>query len=260
MRVLILGNNRHTAEYVEEALRQVWCETEICMEAEQGDYALKQGDYDAVILGEALEGMDWSSFMERARRSGCQLPVLMLFSSESGGGRDRQAEGQVTERPASERPSPDRQMTEKRMPQPDPVQMRIRALECGADYCLNMPVDEGELLAVLKAIGRRRGSLLPERLSAGDLYLDQSTFTLSGPAGTIQLGRREFDVMRLLMVNRDIVVSKEMMLNRIWGGRPDAVDNNVEVYISFLRKKLKMLKVHASIVTMRRLGYKLTAD
>lgn len=224
MRVLILGNEKHTAAYVEEALRQVWCETEICADADQGYFALKQDDYDAVILGEALDGMDWSAFLEKTRRDGCQMPVIVLFSGDLG------------------------------------AQARIRALENGADYCLHMPVDEGEFLAVLKAVERRRGSLLPERLAAGDLYLDQSTFTLSGPTGTIQLGRREFDVMRLLMVNRDIVVSKEMMLNRIWGGRPDAVDNNVEVYISFLRKKLEMLKVHASIVTMRRLGYKLTAE
>lgn len=224
MRVLILGNEKHTAVYVEETLRQVWCETEVCEEADQGYCALKQDDYDAVILGEALDGMDGSAFLEKARRDGCQTPVIVLFSADTG------------------------------------AQARICALESGADYCLNMPVDEGELLAVLKAVERRRGILRPERLSAGDLYLDQSTFTLSGPAGTVQLGKREFDVMRLLMVNRDIIVSKETMLNRIWGGRPDAVDNNVEVYISFLRKKLKTLKVHAFIVTMRRLGYKLTAD
>ncbi len=244
MRVLILGNDRRTAAYVEETLRQVWCETETCSEADQGYCALMQEDYDAAILGETLTGTDWLSFLEKARRCGCRTPVLVLFSADPGG-KDRTAEGVTAER---------------RTGTAEHAQARVRALESGADYCLNMPVDEGELLAVLKAVERRRGSLLPERLSAGDLYLDQSTFTLSGPAGTVQLGKREFDVMRLLMVNRDIIVSKEMLLNRVWGGRPDAVDNNVEVYISFLRKKLETLKVHASIVTMRRLGYKLTAD
>ena len=75
MRVLILGNNRHTAEYVEEALRQVWCETEICTEAEQGYCALQQDDYDAVILGDALEGTDWSAFLESVRRAGRAGPT-----------------------------------------------------------------------------------------------------------------------------------------------------------------------------------------
>ncbi len=249
MRILILGNEKYTAKYAEEALRQVWCETETCMEAAQGYLALEQGSYDAVILGEALREEDCFTFLEKARGRGCQLPVLMLFSTEAGNCRDRQMEGQM----------PERQMAERGAAQTAPVQMRVHALECGADYCLNMPVDEEELLAALKALCRRRGSLLPERLSAGDLYLDQSTFTLSGPAGTIQLGRREFDVMRLLMINRELIVSKETLLSRIWSGRPEAVDNNVEVYISFLRKKMESLQVHASIVTMRRLGYKLTA-
>ena len=243
MRILILGNERHTAVYAEEALRQVWCETETCLEAAQAYLTLEQGGYDAVILGNALQGEDSFTFLEKMRGRGCQTPVLMLFAAEAGGGRERQTEGQTAERLQPERLAAD----------------RIRALQNGADYCLNMPVDEGELLAVLKALGRRRGSLLPERLSVGDLYLDQSTFTLSGPAGTLQLGKREFDVMRLLMVNRDLIVSKETMLERIWSGRPDAIDNNVEVYISFLRKKMDTLRVHASIVTVRRLGYKLTA-
>ncbi len=245
MRVLILANDGRMTSFVEETLRQVWCETEICSEAAQGICALEQGDYDAAILGESLDGEDGIILLEQARRNGCQTPVLVLFPADStggtAGGRDR-TEGLGAER---------------RTPQEDSVQARVRALEGGADYCLNMPVDERELLAVIKAINRRGGVQLPERLTMGNLYLDQATFTLSGPGGTIQLGRREFDVMRLLMVNRDMIVSKEMLLARIWGGRPDAVDNNVEVYISFLRRKLESLQVNVSIVTKRRLGYKL---
>lgn len=243
MRVLILEKNESTAKYVEETLRQVWCESETCAEADQGLCALEQGNFDAVVLGEALSGMDGIAFLGKARKEGCQTPVLMLFSEEFGSGRDRAAESAASER---------------RNAQSDRVQARIRALEAGADYCLNMPVDGSELLAVLKAIDRRRGELLPDRLAVGDLYLDQATYTLSGPDGSLQLGRREFDLIRILMVNRDIVVSKETLLTRVWGERPEAGDNNVEVYISFLRRKIEALGVHVSIVTMRRLGYKLT--
>ncbi len=243
MRVLILEENAYTAQYAEETLRQDWCGSEICADADLGFCALEQGNFDAVILGETLAGMDGISFLTRARKEGCRIPVLMLFSGESGYARDRAADGSGQDR---------------RSASADQVQARIRALDSGADYCLNMPVDGGELLAVLKAIDRRRGNLLSDRLAVGDLFLDQATFTLSGPAGTLQLGKREFDMMRLLMVNRDIVVSKETMLTRIWGESADAGDNNVEVYISFLRKKLRALGAHAAIVTMRRLGYKLT--
>lgn len=243
MRVLILDENASAARYVEETLRQDWCASESCADAELGFFALEQGNFDAVILGETLVGMDGISFLSRARKEGCRIPVLMLFSGESGYAKDKALDGSGQDR---------------RGTSPEQVLARIRALDSGADYCLNMPVDGGELLAVLRAIDRRRGSLLPERLAVGDLFLDQATFALSGPAGSFQLGKREFDLMRLLMVNRDIVVSKETMLARIWGDRADAGDNNVEVYISFLRKKLETLGVHAVIVTMRRLGYKLT--
>ncbi len=247
MRVLVLENDRQTVRYIQEALRQVWCETDVWTEADLGLCALQQGNYDAVILGETLDDADGLSLLKRIRESGCRTPVLMLFGEEAGRRREYRAEGGLAERTATERSSRSADVLE-----------RIQALESGADYCLSMPVDGGELLAVLKALDRRRGDLLPERLSVGDLFLDQATFTLSGPAGSFQLGRKEFDVMRILMVNSGIVVSKDTLLMRVWGGRGEAIDNNVEVYISFLRKKLKALQVHVSIVTMRRLGYKLT--
>ncbi len=232
MRVLVIEQDEKTAEYLEETLRQIWCTADLCGDAGQGLCSLETVDYDAAILGGDGPGMDSLALLREARARGCQLPIIKLFP-------ERPPEAWARDVCTEE---------------------RIQALEDGADYCLMLPCGGRELLAVLKCVLRRRGELLPDRLVVGDLTLDQITFVMAGPGGTLQLGRREFDVLRILMVNRERVVSKESLLEKAWAENPEAVENNVEVYISFLRKKLETLGVHVRIVTMRRLGYKLTEE
>ena len=134
---------------------------------------------------------------------------------------------------------------------------RVTGLEIGADYYLTKPFDMQELLAVMKTILRRRGEVIPESLNLGNISLSQADYTLRGPGKSIQLGKKEYDIMRILMVNRDMVVSKETLLSRVWGNDAEAVENNVEIYISFLRKKLDFLKADVMIVTIRKLGYRI---
>lgn len=227
MRVLIIEKEKTLADRIHEALRQIWCEVDVLTEdVWEKSLPVFQNliweDYDAVILGSGLPGMTGLEVLERMRADQCYLPVLM-----------------VTGESAEE---------------------RISGLEQGADYCLSEAFDERELLAALKAILRRQGGLIPDQLKLGGISLDQGTFILSGPGGSFQLGRREFDVMRTLLVNQDIVVSKEILLSRVWGDNPEAMENNVEVYISFLRKKLKQLGGGVSIVTLRNLGYRLQTE
>ena len=126
-----------------------------------------------------------------------------------------------------------------------------------SDYYLTKPFDMQELLAVMKTILRRRGEMIPESLNLGNISLSQADYTLRGPGKSIQLGKKEYDIMRILMVNRDMVVSKETLLSRVWGNDAEAVENNVEIYISFLRKKLDFLKADVMIVTIRKLGYRI---
>ena len=130
-------------------------------------------------------------------------------------------------------------------------------LESGADYYLTKPFDMQELLAVMKTILRRRGEMIPESLNLGNVTLNQADYTLRGPYKSIQLGKKEYDIMRILMVNRDMVVSKDTLLSKVWGNDAEAVENNVEIYISFLRKKLDFLKADVMIVTIRKLGYRI---
>lgn len=223
MRVLIVEDNRRLAESIQDILKQIWYDSDICTDGISGAYLLEEGNYDAAILDIMLPGKDGLAILKDARAKGCLIPVLLLTAKSE-------------------------------------VEDRVRGLEGGADYYLTKPFDGQELLAVMKTIVRRRGEILPDCLAFGNLSLDQSTYCLRGPEKSIQLGKKEYEIMRILLVNRDMVISKELLLQKVWGSERNAVDNNVEIYISFLRKKLSFLKTNVSIVTMRHFGYRLTVS
>lgn len=215
-----MEDNERLAESIQDILKQIWFDADICTDGTSGFYQMTEGAYDAVILDVMLPGKDGIAILREARAKGCRVPVLMLTAKSE-------------------------------------IEDKVAGLESGADYYLTKPFDKQELLAVIKSVVRRKGEILPERLTYGDLSLDQATYCLSGSEKSIQLGKKEYDVMWILMSNREMVVSKETLLFKIWGSGSDAVENNVEIYISFLRKKLKFLKTNVSIVTMRHFGYRL---
>jgi DNA-binding response OmpR family regulator len=138
------------------------------------------------------------------------------------------------------------------------VEDYVRGLDLGADYYLTKPFEMQELLACVRALTRRRGEVVMDTLTFGDLVLNKSTCELSCGERSIRLGKKEFSIMYILMVNGSVVVSKEALLKRAWGVDSDAEDNNVEVYISFLRKKLRFLHARTQIETLRKFGYKLS--
>ena len=132
---------------------------------------------------------------------------------------------------------------------------KIAGLDHGADDYMTKPFDIGELLARVRALTRRQGEVVGEQLTAGDLTLELSTRCLRCGSKSVRLGFKEFDVLRLLMSHLHSVVPKEDIISRVWGLESDAEDNNVEVYISFLRKKLLYLSSTTSIGTVRKVGY-----
>lgn len=220
MRILIIEDNERLAESIKDILKQIWYEADICTDGITGQLQMTEGAYDAVILDVMLPGKDGITLLREARAGGYSAPVLMLTARSE-------------------------------------IEDRVSGLESGADYYLTKPFDKNELLAVLKTVMRRRGELVADRLCYGSLTLDQSSYCLSGPEKRIQLGKKEYEVMRILLSNREIVVSKETLLRKIWGSDSEAVENNVEIYISFLRKKLDFLKTNVMIVTIRNFGYHL---
>ena len=220
MRILLIEDDRALCTALLPALQAAGYTVDTCHDGADGKTLLCGGAYDVCVLDRMLPGMDGITLLREARKMGCQVPVLILTAKSE-------------------------------------LEDRVTGLESGADYYLTKPFDMQELLAVMKTILRRRGEMIPESLNLGNVTLNQADYPLRGPYKSIQLGKKEYDIMRILMVNRDMVVSKDTLLSKVWGNDAEAVDNNVEIYISFLRKKLDFLKADVMIVTIRKLGYRI---
>ena len=134
---------------------------------------------------------------------------------------------------------------------------KIEGLDSGADDYMTKPFSPAELLAHLRALTRRTGQVVFETLTFADLELNLESHDLSREGKSINLSFKEFSIMNILMANRGQIVSKETLISKVWGVESSAVDNNVEAYISFLRKKLKFLGSSAQIETIRKVGYRL---
>ena len=219
MRILVVEDEVRLASTLQDLLEMNGYVADVCHDGESGlDNALTS-IYDVMILDVMLPRLDGFTVLRRLRAAGNATPVLMLT-----------ARSEVTD--------------------------RVEGLDYGADYYLTKPFEPRELLACIRALARRQPELRStDLLEYGDLTLDKSSFTLSCGDRTVRLSRKEFDMMELLMLNRDIVLTKETVLLKIWGYESGAEDNNVEVYISFLRKKLDHLHSHVKIRTIRMVGY-----
>ena len=136
---------------------------------------------------------------------------------------------------------------------------RVQGLDSGADYYLTKPFDARELFACIHALLRRQGAEV-DTLSCGNTTLDLSTSTLLCEEKSLRLSAKEFDVMRMLMQQKEKNLSKEAILQKVWGFDSDAVENHVEVYVGFLRKMLHSVGSNVQIVAARRLGYHLELE
>jgi DNA-binding response OmpR family regulator len=145
----------------------------------------------------------------------------------------------------------------------DEISDKITGLDCGADDHVTKPFSTDELMARVRAMLRGKGEVIDELLTFADISLNVKTnelmnnMTESASMATVQLSLKEFQIMELLLQNPRQIITKERIISKIWGGDSDAEYNNVEVYISFLRKKLSFLKVRAEIRTSRGIGYSL---
>lgn len=219
MRVLIVEDEIRLAQTLRDLLEMERYTVDISHDGESGlDNALS-GIYDIVILDVMLPKLDGFSVLRRLRQNKQTVPVLMLT-----------ARSELTD--------------------------RVEGLDCGADYYLTKPFEPKELLACIRALTRRQPELrLSNTLAFGDLQLDLDAVTLSCGEKSVRLSRREFDMMELFMQNKQSVLTKEHLLLKLWGYESNAEDNNVEVYISFLRKKLDYLRSSVRIKTIRMVGY-----
>ena len=218
MRILIVEDETRLAETLRQLMEDQRYQADMVGDGADGvDYGLT-GQYDLIILDVMLPKVDGFEVARRLRSAHISTPILMLTAR-------------------------------------DDISDKIGGLDCGADDYMTKPFDSGELMSRVRALTRRQGEVLGDVLKVGDLSLECSSRLLRVGERSVRLGFKEFEVMRLLMVNSRAVVSKETLIAKIWGLDSEAEDNNVEVYISFLRKKLAYLGSRIAISTVRKVGY-----
>ncbi len=220
MRLLIIEDNERLAHTLEDLLCEKGYSCDVVFNGLDGfDYAIG-GGYDAILLDVMLPGMNGFEILKKLRSSGNGVPVLLLTAKSE-------------------------------------LEDRVLGLDSGADYYLTKPFSNEELLACLRALLRRQPQYITSTLHYGDLQLTAELRELHCGQNVLTLNPKETELLRLLMLNTNSLLSKDLLIERIWGYDSDATSNNVEAYISFLRRKLNLLQSKAQIVSVRKTGYRL---
>jgi len=224
MRILLVEDEVHLAEAISQILKKNNFTVDMVHNGEDGlDYGLSQ-IYDMILLDIMLPKKNGIQVLKELRAEGIKVPVLMLT-----------AKGEVSD--------------------------RVNGLDSGADDYLPKPFATEELLARIRALSRRKGEIqVSDDLDFGDIKLTPSTLMLTKDSQEIKLTLRECELLEFLILRRGLIASKEMIIDKLWGFDSEAEHNNVEVYISFLRKKLSFLKSNVIIATTRGVGYALEVN
>ena len=220
MQILIVEDEVRLAEALAQILREQKYIVDAVYDGRDGyDYAAS-GQYDVIVLDVMLPSMDGFHIVRSLRKQHIQTPVLMLTAK-------------------------------------DELRDKVHGLDCGADDYMTKPFAPEELCARIRALSRRQGDVILEEMTFDDLTLNLSTYDLSRDSKSVHLGFKEFEVLRILMSNPHTIVPKDDLINKVWGAASSAEDNNVEAYISFLRKKFYFLGSRVQIGTLRKVGYRL---
>lgn len=219
MKILIIEEDASLADSLKDQLINKGFHVEVAYDGESGrDYA-ELGIYDLLIMNVMMPGLNGYELVSQVRSKHLGTPILMFSTNAT-------------------------------------VEDRIAGLNAGADYYLTKPFDTRELLACINALLRRQGGHV-DVVTYGNTALDLASSMLICEDHRVRLSAREFDVMRCLMQAGERNLPKETILSRVWGYDSNAVENHVEVYVGFLRKKLKSIGSNVQIVALRRMGYHL---
>ena len=222
MKILLIEDEKLLADSLRDLLHTRGFQVEVVYDGESGaDYALL-GVYDLLILDVMIPGLNGFQVARKVRANRCNTPILMLTAKSD-------------------------------------VADRVEGLNAGADYYLTKPFDTRELLACVNALLRRQGGQV-DNLTYGNTELELSTGVLRCGQRQVRLTAKEFHVMRLLLSAGKNLIPKETLLARVWGYETSAAENHVEVYMAFLRKKLKSIGSNLRIEAVRRMGYHLEVD
>ena len=219
MRILIVEDEAQLSEALGAILEKNNYIVDRVFDGESGlDYILSD-IYDGAILDIMLPKLNGIEVLKKARKEGISTPIILLT-----------AKGEVED--------------------------RILGLDCGADDYLPKPFYVEELMARIRALTRRKGEVQSDNLlSYGDINLNIGNLELSSKENSIKLTAKESGLLELLINRKDMISNKDDIISKLWGYESEAEHNNVEVYVSFLRRKLSYLKSKVAIKAIRNLGY-----
>lgn len=223
MKILLIDDEKKLTDALSTILKQNKYSVDCANDGEIGlDLALT-GLYDLIILDVMMPNIDGFSILKRVRNKKIDTPVLMLS-----------AKGEIED--------------------------KITGLEYGADDYLSKPFNTGELIARIKALLRRKSEFMGDILTYNDLSLNRDTFQLTCADSSISLGKKEFQIMEMLILSAGKSIRKETFIEKIWGYESDAEYNTIEVYVSFLRKKLSAVGSTTEIKSIRGVGYSINSN
>ena len=226
MKILVVEDEKGLREALVKTLTDEGYLADGAADGEEGYELIRSSLYDLVILDVMLPLMDGYEILRRARKDGNPVPVIMLTARST-------------------------------------LEDKLEGIDLGADDYMTKPFAMQELLARIRMVSRRGHTDMPDPcLRAGDLVLDTQTYSLSCSenARSVRLPAKEYPMMELFLRNPSRVLTREQITERVWGYDADAEYNNVDVYISFLRKKLTYIKTKALIRAVRGAGYALETE
>ena len=218
MKLLLAEDERALSEAIVAVLEHNNYSVDAVFDGQEAlDYILEQR-YDGILLDIMMPKLDGLSVLRTLREHGITTPVMMLTAKAE-------------------------------------VRDRVAGLDQGADDYLPKPFAMAELLARVRALTRRGGDYTPDVLTMGDTSLDRRSYELCCGSASVRLSRKEYQLMEMLLLNQNRLLSTEQLMSRIWGYDSDAEINVVWVYISYLRKKLTQLGSGLQISAVRGRGY-----
>ena len=224
MRILIIEDEIKLAEALAQIFAKNRYNTDIATDGEMGlDLALDK-IYDLIVLDIMLPKKNGLKILEEVRAAGSTVPIILLTAK-------------------------------------DDVTDKVRGLDLGADDYVTKPFSSEELLARIRALLRRNVEVISDNIiTCEDISLNISTYELMCGDRSIKLGAKEMSIIEILLRAGKRIISKEELIVKVWGYDSEAEYNNVEVYVSLLRKKLHHLRSKASIKTVRSVGYRIDIE
>ena len=223
MRILVIEDEKEISDGISAILKAEGYQVDAVYDGLSGLDTILENIYDLILLDVMLPKLNGIDILKNARQEGVTTPIIILTAKSQ-------------------------------------TEDKIQGLDLGADDYLTKPFDAGELLARIRARTRKPGIDNDSALTFCDIRLDRKSYKLCGKEKSVKLGNKEFQLMETFMMEPAHIFSKDTLVSRVWGFDDDGDYNNLEVYISFLRKKLKFIDAKAQIITTKGVGYSVEGD